>query len=79
MAWRRRRFRQVGLANTMKNFGLAFLKALDGLFIDRLERNEEIAAPFFNEPEFQRVVGETLREQVYEQIHARYAPKSVAA
>jgi type I restriction enzyme R subunit len=34
--------RQAAMANTMENFGYVFLKALEGLFIDRMEQNEEI-------------------------------------
>ena len=34
--------RQVAIANTMENFSYVFLKALEGLFIDRMGQNEEI-------------------------------------
>jgi len=61
--------RQAALANTMENFGYVFLKALEGLFIDRMEQNEEITAKYLNEKEFQEVVGQKLLKQVYEQIH----------
>ena len=66
--------RQVALANTMENFGYVFLRALEGLFIDRMEQNEEITARFLNEPEFQETVGQALLEQVYEQIHTQNQP-----
>lgn len=61
--------RETAIANTTENFGYVFLKALEGLFIDRMEQNEEITAKFFNEREFQEVVGQSLLKQVYEQIH----------
>ena len=60
--------RQAALANTMENFGYVFLKALEGLLIDRMEQNEEITAKFMNEKEFQDIVGRHLLKQVYEQI-----------
>ncbi len=60
--------RQAALANTMENFGYVFLKALEGLFIDRMEQNEEITAKFMNEKKFQDIVGQHLLKQVYEQI-----------
>jgi len=41
--------RQAAIANTMENFGYVFRKALEGLFIDRMEQNEEITAKFLNE------------------------------
>jgi len=63
---------QVALANTRENFGYVFLRALEELFIDRMDQNEEITARFLNEPEFQKVVGQSLLEQVYEQIRAQH-------
>jgi type I restriction enzyme R subunit len=59
---------QVALANTMENFGYVFLKSLEGLFIDRMDQNEEITAKFLNAEEFQSAVGQSLLKQVYEQI-----------
>lgn len=62
------KLRQAALANTMENFSYVFLKALEGLFIDRIEQNEEIAAKFMNEGDFRDAVSKTLLKQVYEQI-----------
>jgi type I restriction enzyme R subunit len=62
--------RQAAVANTMENFSYVFLRALEGLFIDRMELNEEITAKFMNEKEFQDVVGQALLRQVYKQIRA---------
>jgi len=62
--------RQAALANTMENFGYVFLKALEGLFIDRMEQNEEITAKFLNDKEFQQVVGQHLLKEVYEHIRS---------
>ncbi len=62
--------RQAAMANTMENFGYVFLKALEGMFIDRMDQNEEITAKFMNEKEFQNIVGKHLLKQVYEQIRA---------
>jgi len=63
--------RQVARANSMENFGFVFLRALEGLFIDRMEQNEEITARFLNDGEFQRVVVQSMLQQVYEQIRAQ--------
>ena len=52
----------------MENFGYVFLKSLEGLFIDRMDQNEEITAKFLNEEEFQSAVGQNLLKQVYKQI-----------
>jgi type I restriction enzyme R subunit len=60
--------RQAAIANTMENFGYVFRKALEGLFIDRMDQNEEITAKFMNEKDFQNAVTKHLLEQVYRQI-----------
>ncbi len=60
--------RQAATANTMENFKFVFDKALEGLFIERMEQNEELFARYMNDPDFQRIVAETLLRQVYEQI-----------
>ncbi|MEW7986569.1 MAG: type I restriction endonuclease subunit R, partial [Candidatus Thiodiazotropha sp.] len=60
--------RQAALANTMENFGYVFRKALEGLFIDRMEQNEEITAKFMNEDQFREAVSKHLLKEVYEKI-----------
>ncbi len=62
--------RQAAMANTMENFGYVFFKALEGLFIDRMDQNEEIAAKFMNEKDFREAVARHLLKQVYDQIRA---------
>lgn len=65
--------RQAAVANTLENFSYVFLKALEGLFIDRMDQNEEITAKFMNEKEFQEIIGRHLMKQVYEQIREEEA------
>jgi type I restriction enzyme R subunit len=65
--------RQAALANTMENFGYVFLKALEGLFIDRMEQNEDITARFMNDQAFQELVGKHLLEKVYQQVRQEQA------
>jgi hypothetical protein len=60
--------RQAATANTLDNFRYVFVKALEGLFIDRMEQNEEIFAKYMNDADFRKVVSEHLLKQVYEQI-----------
>ena len=62
--------RQAAEANTKENFGYVFLKALEDLFIDRMDQNEEITAKFLNEKAFQKAVGQHLLNQVYDHFHA---------
>ena len=60
--------RQAATANTLDNFRYVFIKALEGLFIDRMEQNEEIFAKYMNDVDFRKVVSERLLKQVYDQI-----------
>ncbi|MHB8845902.1 MAG: type I restriction endonuclease subunit R [Nitrospirota bacterium] len=60
--------REAAMANTMENFGYVFLKALEGIFIDRMEQNEEITAKYMNDKDFKDTVGKHLLKQVYEKI-----------
>ena len=62
--------RQAAMANTMGNFGFLFSRVLEGLFIDRMEQNEEITAKLMNEEEFREVVARYLIRQVYNQIRS---------
>jgi type I restriction enzyme R subunit len=65
--------RQAALANSLDNFKYVFSKALEGLFIERMEQNEEIFSRFMGDKDFQHVVEEYLRRQVYERVHAEHA------
>jgi type I restriction enzyme R subunit len=60
--------RQAATANTLDNFRYVFVKALEGLFIDRMEQNEELFAKYMNDGDFKKLVSEHLMKQVYEQI-----------
>jgi type I restriction enzyme R subunit len=66
--------RQAALANTMENFGYVFLKALEGIFIDRMDQNEDITARFMNDQEFQDIVSKHLLKTVYEQVREEAVP-----
>jgi type I restriction enzyme R subunit len=66
--------RQAAVANTMENFGYVFRKTLEGLFIDRMDQNEEITAKFMNEDQFRETVSQHLLKEVYEQIRKEQAP-----
>ncbi|MGF1635237.1 MAG: type I restriction endonuclease subunit R, partial [Phycisphaerae bacterium] len=61
---------QAAEANTSDNFGYVFRRALEGLFIDRMEQNEDIFNRFMADADFRNVVEQTLREQVYEQLRS---------
>jgi type I restriction enzyme R subunit len=63
--------RQAALANTIDAFKYVFDKALEGLFIDRMEQNEEITAKFMNDADFQKAVTDHLRLNVYNRIRGQ--------
>jgi type I restriction enzyme R subunit len=65
--------RQAALANTMENFGYVFRKALEGLFIDRMDQNEEITARYMNEERFREAVSQHLLKDVYDHIRKQGA------
>ena len=66
--------RQAALANTMENFGYVFKKALENLFVERMEQNEEITARFMDEERFREIVSKHLMKEVYEQIRGEGMP-----
>jgi type I restriction enzyme, R subunit len=70
--------RQAALANPIDAFKFVFDKALQGLFIDRMEQNDEITTKFLNDESFSQAVTAKLREEVYEQIRAEAAGDSSA-
>lgn len=62
--------RQAATVNTIDNFRLVFERALEGLFIDRMEQNEGIFTRYMNDADFRQHVGAYLLRQVYDQIRA---------
>ena len=61
----------TALVNTLENFSFIFKRAIEGLFIDRMDANEEITAKFLNEEEFRDVIIQNMMKQVYEQIRSK--------
>lgn len=51
-----------------------FDKALEEKFIDRMDQNHEIFTHFMNDKGFQRLVSESMREQVPLREKGRSAP-----
>jgi type I restriction enzyme R subunit len=59
---------QAATANPVDVFRLVFDKALEGLFIDRMEQNESITVRFLDDKDFRGAVSRHLMKQVYERI-----------
>lgn len=60
--------RRAAHANTKENFSYVFFKALQGLFLDRIDQNEELTAKFMNEDAFRNVISKYLLDAVYQQV-----------
>jgi type I restriction enzyme R subunit len=56
--------------NTPDNFKHVFDKMLEGLFIDRMEGNEEIFDRVMNDPAFRNLASEQLMREVYRRLRA---------
>lgn len=59
---------QAATANPLETFKLVWDKALEGLFIGRMDQNESITARFLDDADFRSAVSRYLMKQVYEQI-----------
>lgn len=57
--------RQAAGANPADKFQLVFREALESLFIERMDLNEELFTNYMSNPELQEVVSKWLGEQVY--------------
>lgn len=62
---------QAATANSLENFSYVFRRALEGLFIDRMEQDEDIFNRFMNQPEFRQLVEQRLGREVYDQIRGQ--------
>ena len=59
---------QAAQANTLENFRFVFEKLIEGLFIDRIEQNEELVARYMNDGTLRTTVDDHLARAVYSQI-----------
>lgn len=62
------RLQDAAKVNSLENFNLVFEKMLEGLFIERMEGNEEIFAKVMNDQTFRNMAAGHLVRQVYEKI-----------
>ncbi len=57
--------RRAAEANPVEKFQLVFRQALESLFIERMDLNEELFTNYMSNPELQEVVSKWLGKQVY--------------
>lgn len=55
-------------ANPLEKFQLVFAQALEGLFIERMEINEELFVDFMGKSEMRELITEVLGKQVYKKL-----------
>jgi type I restriction enzyme R subunit len=60
---------QAAKVNSLDKFRLVFNQALDTLFIERMELNEELFAEYMGRPELRDLISNALGEQVYKRFH----------
>jgi type I restriction enzyme, R subunit len=60
--------------NSMENFKPVFDHMLEGLFVDRMEGNEDIFDRLMNDPEFRSLASSQLMRDVYERLRSDNQP-----
>ncbi|MFI9653288.1 type I restriction endonuclease [Guyparkeria sp. GHLCS8-2] len=61
---------EAARANTMDNFSYVFNKMLEGLFIERMDGNEEIFGRLMNDDDFRHLASNHMLRDVYERLRA---------
>jgi type I restriction enzyme R subunit len=64
-------------ANTLENFRHVFDGALQGIFVDRMEQNQELFARLMSDRALADLVTRSLRQDVYERIRTQTDPDSM--
>jgi len=60
--------RKRAQANAFDNFALALRQPIEGLIIDRMERNEQLVTRYLNNPEFQEVLFRMMAQRIYDEV-----------
>ncbi|MGB6283359.1 MAG: hypothetical protein WBG18_02875, partial [Xanthobacteraceae bacterium] len=60
--------RTAARVNTMENFKPVFDRMLEGLFIDRMEGNEDIFDRLMNDIEFRNIAANNLMRDIYHRL-----------
>ena len=62
--------RRAAAVNPGDKFQLLFRNVLEGLFVDRIDQNEEIFVRFMNDTQFQKVVTTWMAEETYRRLRS---------
>jgi type I restriction enzyme R subunit len=63
-------------ANPLDNFALALKGKIEGAFVDRMEKNEDIAARFLNDADFRGVLTDYIVKKVHADLAASQSSKA---
>ncbi len=55
-------------ANTFENFSISIKDTVEGLMIDRMDKNQDIVTKFLNEDDFKKALSELLAKRLYDEI-----------
>ncbi|MAQ18474.1 MAG: type I restriction endonuclease subunit R [Sandaracinus sp.] len=55
-------------ANTLENFSISIKDKVEGLMIDRMDKNQDIVTKFLNEEDFKKALSELLAKRLYDEI-----------
>jgi len=61
--------------NPLDNFALAVKGKIEGAFVDRMDKNADIAARFLNDADFRAVLTEYLVRKVHGELSASTEPE----
>ena len=61
---------QQAKANELDNFELVMKSKLEGMMIDRMDRNQELVTKCLNEPAFREVFERLVSRKLYEDIRS---------
>jgi type I restriction enzyme R subunit len=61
------RLRRSAKVNSEDNFAHEFDDALQDLFIERMDQNQDLFAKYMDDPDFRELVTKLLRSEVYEE------------
>ena len=62
--------RRTAAVNAEDKFSLVFKQLVEGLFVERMDQNEEIFVRYMNDPAFQGVVTDWLASEAYRRLQA---------
>lgn len=68
------RLQDAAKVNSLENFNYVFEKMLEGLFIERMEGNEEIFTKLMNDDQFRNIAAGYLVKEVYSRIRDNQEP-----